>query len=151
MRVILLVDVANLGKKYDIKEVKPGFARNFLFPKKLAKPATPKNMDWAEKQKIKMFQEAEDELKKIQELASSIDGQEVTFPVAVGEEGQLFESITVQKICEKLKEKGFEVKKSQIVLQDPIKEVGDFPVKIRFDHNLESEITLVVAPDEKNN
>ncbi|MBI2054341.1 MAG: 50S ribosomal protein L9 [Candidatus Staskawiczbacteria bacterium] len=91
---------------------------------------------------------AEEELKKIQELASGIDGFEVTIQVKVGEEGQLFESINQQKISDKLKDSGFEVKKSQIDLPDPIKELGEFPVKINLEHNLEAEIKVIVAEEK---
>ena len=147
MRVILLQDVEKLGKKYEIKEVKPGFARNFLIPKGLAKPATKEALKWLETQKEAEDKKAEEELKRVQGQASVIDGQEVIIPVKIGEEGQLFESITSQKISEKLKEIGFEIKKTQIDLEEPIKELGEFPIKIKFEHNLESEIKIIVIKE----
>ena len=82
-------------------------------------------LKWLETQKEIETKKAEEELKKIQELASAIDGQEIIIPVKIGEEDQLFESITSQKIFEKLKESGFEVKKNQIDLLEPIKELGN--------------------------
>jgi large subunit ribosomal protein L9 len=148
MKVILLKDIENLGKKYEIKEVSDGYARNYLIPKKLAKVANEKNLKWLEKQKEKEEKKAEEELKKVQEAASAIDGQEVVIPVKVGEDGQLFESITVQKIYERLKELGFEIKKNQILLESPIKELGEFPVKIKFPHNLEAEIKIIVVEEK---
>jgi large subunit ribosomal protein L9 len=148
MKVILLKDIENLGKKYEIKEVSDGYARNYLIPKKLAKVANEKNLEWLEKQKEKEEKKAEEELKKVQEAASAVDGQEVVIPVKVGEDGQLFESITVQKIYEKLKELGFEIKKKQILLESPIKELGEFPVKIKFPHNLEAEIKIIVVEEK---
>ena len=69
--------------------------------------------------------------------------------VKIGEKEQLFEAITAQKISEKLKEQGFEVKKTQIVLKDPIKELGEFPVKIQLGHNLEAEIKLIIIEEKK--
>ncbi len=149
MRVILLQDVENLGKKYEIKEVKDGYARNFLIPKGLAKKAEKEALLWLETQKEAQAQKAEEELKKAQGLASAIDGQEVIIPVKIGEEGQLFESITSQKIFEKLKELGFEIKKIQLDLSEPIKELGEFPVKIKFEHNLEAEIKVIVTKEEE--
>jgi large subunit ribosomal protein L9 len=149
MRVILLQDIEKLGKKYEIKEVKNGYARNFLIPKGLAKAATKEALQWLATQKEVEIQKAEEDLKKVQELASSIDDQEVIIPVKIGEEGQLFESITSQKISEKLKELGFEIKKTQIDLEEPIKELGEFPVKIKFEHNLEAEIKVIVTKEEK--
>lgn len=149
MKVILIQDVEDLGKKYEIKEVKDGYARNFLLPQKLAKPATKQALKWLEDQKANIEKEAEEDLKKAQELASNIDGLEVNIQIKVGEEGQLFESINNQKIAEKLKEMGFEVKKSQIKLENPIKELGEFSVKVNLDHNLEVEITVIVGEEKE--
>jgi len=149
MRVILLKDVENLGKKYEVKEVKNGYARNFLIPQGLAKKADPRALEWLETQKEIEAKRAEEELKRVQGLASAIDGQEVIIPVKIGEEGQLFESITSQKIFEKLKELGFEIKKTQFDLEEPIKELGEFPIKIKFEHNLEAEIKVIVTKEEE--
>jgi len=148
MRIILLQDVENLGKKYDIKEVADGYARNFLIPKGLAKPATKEALKWLEIQKEIEAKKAEEELKKIQDLVSNIEKLEIIISVKVGEEGRLFESITAQKISEKLKETGFNIKKNQIDLAEPIKELGEFPVKIHFEHNLEAEIRIIVVEEK---
>jgi len=148
MKVILLRDIEKLGKKYEIKEVSNGYARNFLIPKNLAKPATKENLKWLEIQKEIEEKKAEEELKKAQEAASAIDGQEIIIPVKIGPENQLFELITSQKIWEKLKELGFEIKKNQIDLLEPIKELGEFPVKIKFEHNLEAEIKVIVIEEK---
>jgi len=148
MRIILLEDIENLGKKYEVKDVKDGYARNFLIPKGLAKLATEKAIKWAEEQKELEEKKAEEELKRIQELASSVDGQEVVISAKAGEEGQLFKKINSQDISEKLAELGFEVKKEQIMLEKPISELGEFAVKIRFAHNLEAEIRVVVTEEK---
>lgn len=148
MKVILLKDVKNLGKKFEIKEVKNGYARNYLIPKGLAKPATEEVLKWVEMQKEIEQKKAEEELKKTQELASSVDGLEITIPVKVNEKGQPFETITSSKISEKLEELGFKIKKQQIELAKPIKELGEFPIKIHFEHNLEAEIKVIVAEEK---
>ena len=148
MRVILLQDIKEIGKKYEVKNVADGHARNLLIPKGLVKPATPEALRWLEVQKEITSKKAEDDLKNIQELASSIDGMEVAMPVKIGEEGQLYESITAQKISERLKELGFEVKKNQVILEEPIKEMGEFPVKIHFEHNLEAEIKVIITEEK---
>lgn len=145
MKVILLKDIENIGKKYEIKDVKDGYAKNFLLPQDLVKLATKDAIKWVESQKEVMEKEAEEELKKIQEMASQIDGIEVNVPMKVGEDGQLFESVNSAKIAEKLKEMGYEVKKSKINLVKPIKEMGEFPVKINLDHNLEVEVRVLVV------
>ena len=148
MKVILLQDVENLGKKYEVKKVADGYARNFLIPKGLVKIATKDNLDWLERQKGKEDEKAEEELKKFQQIATTMDGSEVTIEVKVGEEGQLFESITQQKIVEELKKLGFNVKKDQVMLAEPIKELGEFLVKIKLEHNLEPEITVIVTEEK---
>jgi len=148
VKVILLEDVENLGKKYEVKEVKPGHARNFLIPQNLVKQATKANLKWLESQKEVIEKKAEDDLKHAQELASKIDGMEVPIAVKIGEEGQLFESISAAKIAEQLKLMGYEVKKSHIKLAEPIKEVGEFPVKISLDHNLEAEIQVIITEEK---
>ncbi len=148
MRVILLQDIEKLGKKYELKEVSDGYAKNFLIPQNLVKPATEEVLKWLETQKEIEAKKAEEGLKKIQEIASAIDGQELIIPIKVGEEGQLFESITAQKISEKLKELKFDIKKNQIGLIEPIKELGEFPVKIKLEHNLEAEIKIIVAEEK---
>lgn len=148
MRVILLQDIENIGKKYEVKDVKDGYARNFLIPKGLAKLATEEVLKWLETQKEIEEKKAEEELRVIQKLASDIDGIEVIIPVKVGEEGQLFEKISCQKISDKLKELGFEVDKNQIDLIEPIGELGEFPIKVKFEHNLESEIRVIIVEEK---
>jgi len=149
MKVVLLEDVEKVGKKYEVKEVADGFARNFLIPKNQAKLATKEMMEWVKIKKEILENKAESELKKAQELASATDGLEVIMQVKVGDENQLFESITAQKIADKLKELGFEIKKNQIDLAEPIKEVGEYPVRIKFDHNLESQIQVIINGETK--
>jgi large subunit ribosomal protein L9 len=147
MKVIFLQDVEGNGKKYEIKEVKDGYARNFLLPQKLARAATREALKWLAGQKEVIEKEAEEDLKKSQEMASNLDGLEVNISVKVGNEGQLFESINSQKIVEKLKEMGFEVKKSHVKLEEPIKELGEFPVSVSLNHNLEVELKVIVTTE----
>lgn len=149
MKVILLQDIEKLGKKHDVKDVKNGYARNFLIPQGLVKPATKESLKWLAEQKELEEKKAEEGLKKVQDIASRLDDLEVTIAVKIGEGGQFFESIGTQKISEKLKELGFEIKKSQIQLEQPLKELGEFPIKINLEHNLEVEITVIIT-EEKN-
>ena len=148
MKVILLQDVDKVGKKFEIKTVADGYARNFLFPRDLAKQATPETIEWLEMQKELLATKSEEELKRVQGLASGLDDLEVPIAVKVGEEGQLFEAINAQKIAERLKGMGHEVKKSQIKLQKPLKETGEFPVRVLLEHNLEAEIRVIITEEE---
>ena len=148
MKVILLQDIDKLGKKYEVKNVSDGYARNSLIPRGLVKPATEEALVWLETQKDILRKKAEEALKQVQDFASSLDGAEVVIPVKVGEDEQLFESVTQQKIADKLKESGFEVKKNQILLSDPIKLLGEYPVKVHLEHNLEPEIKVMVVEEK---
>ena len=145
MKVILLQDVNKLGKKYEVKNVSDGHARNFLIPRGLVKPATKEALEWLEVQREILRKSAENDLKKTEGAASSIDGMELIITVKIGDEGQLFESINAQKVSERFRELNFDIKKSQINLKHPIKETGEFPVKIHFPHNLEAEINVIIT------
>ncbi|HQM24816.1 MAG TPA: 50S ribosomal protein L9 [Candidatus Pacearchaeota archaeon] len=145
MKVILLENVDNLGKKNEIKDVPAGFARNFLIPKGLVIVANEENIKKIEDEKQKDEEKAAKELEQMEKQASQLDGMEVVIEVAVGKEGQLFQSVNKQKISEQLKEMGFEVDKNHVDLKTPIKEAGEFPVKIKFEHNLEAEIKVIIS------
>lgn len=143
MKIVLLKNIDKIGNKYETKEVKAGFARNFLIPKGFAKKADKEVLRWAEAQKMIEAKRSEENLKKLQEIVSKISGRELVFELKIGEKKQLFETITVQKILDRLKKEGFKIKKSQIDLSSPIKEIGEFPVKIHFEHGLESEVKII--------
>ena len=147
MKVILLEDIENIGKKHDLKEVKDGYARNFLIPKGLVKIADKKAMEWLQLQKEIIEQKAEQDLESVEKVVSQIDGMEIIIPVKVGDKGQLFEKIDPKDISEKLKEMGFKIKKTQIEL-DPIEDLGEFPAKVKFEHNLEAEIKVIVSEEK---
>lgn len=150
MKVILLQDVENLGKREDVKNVADGYARNFLFPKNLAKPATKQALEELKKQKELEAQKAEEDLKKVQEIVAQIDRLEIETLAKVDEQGKLYGSINEIKIGQILKEKGFDIKKDQIKIPQPIKEVGEYPVTILFDHGLEAEIKIIVIEEKKS-
>jgi large subunit ribosomal protein L9 len=149
MKVILLKDVDKIGKKFEIKSVADGYAKNFLIPKKLAQPATKNAEAWAKTQAEIAAKQTEIELKKTQEVASSMDGQEITVQVKTGDQDQLFEAVSAQKIAEAMKEAGFTVDKEQVKITGSIKELGTFPVKITLPHNLEAQIQVEVTAQEK--
>ncbi|MDD5098344.1 MAG: 50S ribosomal protein L9 [Candidatus Pacebacteria bacterium] len=149
MKVILLQNVEKIGKKNDVKEVSSGFARNFLLSKGLAVLATSENLQKLEFKEKAEEARAEEELKEAEKAVAKLDGQEIEIDVKVGKEGQLFQSITKQKISERLTEMGFKVEKEQIDLEHPIKESGEFPIKIRLNHNLEAEIKIIITGKEE--
>jgi large subunit ribosomal protein L9 len=150
MKVILIENIEDLGKKHDIKNVNPGYARNYLFPNNLARPATKEALEWLEAQSQEIQKKQEEDLKKTQSIVSKIDGLEINLVLKVGEKGQLFESVNEQKIKEALKqEANIEVSKKQIKIKEAIKETGEFPIKVSFPHNLEASIKIIITEEEK--
>jgi large subunit ribosomal protein L9 len=149
MKVILLKNVPTLGKKNEVKEVAEGYANNFLFKKKLAIPATEDNVAQLENQLKIEEEKAEENLKEVESMVAKLDGREIMVPVKVGKEGQVYESVTKQKIADQLKAQGFEIEKNQVEIESPIKELGEFEVRIVFEHNLEAEIRLIVVEKEE--
>ncbi len=145
MKVILQKDIDNLGKKNDIKDVNSGFARNFLLKRGLAKLATEKNVKVAEEIQSSELEQSSKDLEKAGEMASKMEGIEVEMKVKVGDKGQLFEKISQQKIAQSLEDMGYKIKKDQIILAKDIKEIGEYDVKIKFEHNLETQIKVIIT------
>jgi len=149
MRVVLLKDIKKLGSKYEVKEVADGYARNHLIPQGLAKVADEVALKWAKEQREKIAQKATNDLERVGELASQLEGREVEIVVKVGDQGQLFERVNAQKIASRLNEMGYPIKKEQVVLEEPIEDLGEFEVKINFEHNLEVQITVIVSAEQQ--
>ncbi len=148
MKVILLQNVNKLGKQYETKEVAGGYARNFLIPQGLAKILNQENLDWAVKKRIIQEKKAAEELKQTGKMASEIDGLEVELSVKVGDKGQFFEKINAKKIAAKLKDLGYNIDKDDIKLEKEIEDLGEFEIKVKFDHGLESQIKVMVTEEK---
>lgn len=149
MKVILLKDVKSIGKAGDVKEVSNGYARNFLFPGKLAQVATPELIKRAEAQKADLVKKSEEELEKTEKLASELDGFVIKIKAKANEEGKLFGSIKPEMIREVLiKEKlnigGISAEK---ISTESIKELGEHKVSINLPHGLEAVIVVVVEKE----
>ena len=145
MKVILQKDIPNLGDAGDIKEVSQGYARNFLLPRKLVIPADESSKRVAEHQKRLIKIKKEKRMKVSQKVAESITGMELNIGVQVGEEGKLFGSVTAMDIARKLKEKGLEIDKRKIVLENPIRQEGEYTVKIKLDEGQTPTIKVIVG------
>jgi len=150
MKVILLKNVEGVGKKGEIKNAADGHARNFLIPNKLAIIATDKAIKGLEDEKEAEAKRAEQELQHVEEIVSQIDGLEIEIPTKVDDAGKLYGSINDQKISQLFKERGFDIKKHQIKIPQPIKEIGEYPIIIAFDHGLEAEIKLIIIDEALN-
>jgi large subunit ribosomal protein L9 len=147
MKVILLKDIVGLGKKGEIKNAADGHARNFLIPRKLVKIATDTAIKELEQEKALEAQKAEQDLQQIEETVSQIDGLEIEIPTKMDETGKLYGSINDQKVSQLFKSRGFDIKKNQIKILQPIKEVGEYPITVTFDHGLEAEIKLIIIDE----
>lgn len=149
MKVIFLQDVPNVANAGDMKEVADGYARNFLLPKKLAAQADPKMMNVIESQvKARARQAAQTEA-EMTELASQLDGKEITIKARVGENERLYGSITTGDIIAELeKDFGIIVDKRKIELEDPIRELGSHEVPVRLTKDIVPKITVTVTGEE---
>lgn len=148
MKVILTEDVSSLGFAGDIVNVKGGYARNYLIPRNKALVADPRNVKAMEHAKFL----AEHKLKKVkagvEALAEKLADVTVTIAHKVGEEGKLFGSVTSMEIEKDLKEQGFEIDRRNILLDKPIKELGEFKVPVKLHPEITQEIKIEVVKEE---
>ena len=144
MQVILIQNVAGMGKIDDIKEVSEGYARNFLFAKNLAMPATKQVLADLKIRQNKKAKDYEMELRAEQSLADKLDGWELALKEKVSAGGSLYAAVGPQKVAEALARAGFKISKDKIVMK-PIKETGEYKAKIKFQHGLEAEIIVIVS------
>ncbi len=146
MKVVLLNDIKGLGKKGEIKEVKDGYAMNFLIPNEKAVIATAGNAKQAELEIKKQTETKKMEIEKAKKLASEIDDQEIVIKVkAQGE--KLFGALTKKEIKKALEEKSLNISSGQIVLAKPIKIIGDFKIGIIWDNDIKATIKLKVTSE----
>ncbi len=148
MQVILREDIDTLGKMGDVVKVADGYGRNYLVPMKKAIEATPKNvhaMDHAKKM-------VSDRLRKLKKEATveadKIKSVSVTIKVKTGEEGKLFGAVTSKDIAEAVKAQGVEIDKRKIVLDEPIKRVGDYTVTVKLHTDITADIKVSVVAEE---
>ena len=147
MKVILQNDVRDLGTVGDVVNVATGYARNYLFPRNLAAPATSKKMKEVEHyQKIAEAKKAKVRAAK-EELIKTLSGVTVDFTRSAGEEDKLFGSVTNNDIAEALATKGFKVDKRDISLEEPIKVLGQHKAVYKIGEGLEAEIKVNVERD----
>lgn len=133
MKVILLQDVKSLGKKDEVVNVSDGYARNMLFPKKLALEATPKNMNDLKLKKAHEDKVAQENLEAARAFAKELEDKEVTVYIKTGDGGRVFGSVSTKEIAEAAKQQlGYEIDKKKMLLDAPIKVLGvtNVPVKL---------------------
>lgn len=149
MKVILTQDVKGSGKKGDIVNVAEGYARNFLFPKKLAVEATEANLKEVARNKAILAQKKADELTEAKLLAKQLEKISLTLAVKIGEGGKLFGSINTKDIGEEIEKKyGLSIDKRKIELKGPIKNIGPHQVTIKLHPEVSANIDINVVAAE---
>lgn len=145
MEIILLTDINNLGESGDIISVKSGFARNKLIPQGLALRASKKNIAIASERKKSLAAKIDRENQSMKILADRLGKTEITIEVKVGDEEKMFGSIKNKDIQKELIDKGFDdVKKNQIIIEEPIKALGIYHIKIKVSKDIFSDVKLYV-------
>ena len=148
MKVILLDNIKGVGKKDEIINASDGYARNFLFPKKLAVEANNENMS-----KLKAKKQSEQYKKDVnkenaEKIAKKLDDITLTIKVKAGENGKIFGGITAKEISQELKSKqNMDIDKKKIVLKETIKNIGRFSVDIKFGEGINAKLTVDIQPE----
>jgi large subunit ribosomal protein L9 len=147
MQIILQEDVEKLGHRGDVVTVKPGYARNFLLPKKLAVEATPGNMKALERIRGALAKKTATELEAAKKQAELLALVSLSFTRKTGENDQMFGSVTTGDIAEGLESEGFKIDKRQVQLPDPLKTLGDFPVTVKVFREVTAEIKVHIGKE----
>jgi len=146
--VILRADVENLGSAGDVVHVRPGYARNYLIPHGLALVATEGSRRRFEEERRQSSRTVERQKVHAEDMASELEGVSLTFTMRAGEEGRLFGSVTNADISEALEKEGLQVDRRDIVLEEPIKDLGVYRVPIRLHAEVEPVIRIWVVAQE---
>ena len=147
MKVILLETLEKVGKPYDIVEVKDGYARNYLFPRKIAIEATEGNIRGLEKSKKRFSKQMDKKRMESMDLVEQINNLSVKTTIKTGMDGKTFGSITSADLAALLKAEGVEVDKKHIVLEEPIKNTGVYDIKVRLGENMNALFKLAVLEE----
>ncbi|MBZ1348833.1 MAG: 50S ribosomal protein L9 [Candidatus Liptonbacteria bacterium] len=150
MKIILLKDIKGLGRTNEIKEVKSGYARNFLIPQKLAEPATKESLSKLELIKSSYI-EKENRLKSnLKELKEKLKKEDFIFYLKVGRKGEIYSSVSREEIENRIKEKGFFDAGSsvnfRVNIKKPIKSIGQHEVEVDLERGIKEKITISVQP-----
>ncbi|MBN2456753.1 MAG: 50S ribosomal protein L9 [Sedimentisphaerales bacterium] len=149
MKVLLVSDIEQLGWYGDVVQVNSGYARNYLFPQKLALDVTETNAKSIAAEKARRQGHRKKDRQRLEEAAHSANGAEVVIASRANEMGHLFGSVGPHEIAENLVKQGFEVTEEFVQLPERIKQVGSSEVILRFAENLTAAITVVVVAEQK--
>lgn len=144
MQLILLEKIQKLGDIGEIKNVKSGYARNFLIPQGKAKIATKENIAELEKIKTQLLAKQEKELKNAQAIQKSMQGVICNIKTNATEDGKLFGSISVLEIIDNLKSQGFEIEKRNVHIPEAIRQIGEYTILVSLYADIEVEIKILI-------
>ena len=147
MKVILREDVKNLGHMGEVVNVSDGYARNFLFPKKFAVEANTKNLKEFEHNKKVITERAAKLKESFKSVADRLSSLSLTIKAKTGEDDKLFGSVTNMNIAEALASEGFDIDKKKIIIDEPIKRLGEYSVAIKLHHDLSTEVKVHVVQE----
>jgi large subunit ribosomal protein L9 len=147
MEVILRKDFESLGKVGEVVEVKDGYARNYLIPKGIVLKADKKNTKLLETEQQQMQMKLNKDKKSAEKLAEKLNTVSCTATVTVGEEDRVFGSVTTQDISDLLKDKGFDIDRKKILLDESIKSLGIYDIPIKLHSEVEAKIKLWVVKE----
>lgn len=148
MKVLLCEDIDKLGWLGDVVEVNEGYARNYLLPQHLAKPATEAAIRAIAEEKAKRAEQRKLEGRRLQVAAEAVDGAEAVVAAKANEQGHLFGSVTAHQIAANLRSQGFEVADKIVQLTEHIKQVGTHPVTLKFAADAIATVNVVVVPEQ---
>ena len=149
MEIILKTDVPKLGKLLDVVSVKNGYARNYLFPRSLAMPATKEAKLSLEKNRAALEAQFRKELASSEDLATRISAAQITIERSVVENERLYGSVSSSDIAAALKGLGFNIAKRQVVLEEPIKQLGNYSIAVKVFAGVEATVSVWVTNKEK--
>jgi large subunit ribosomal protein L9 len=149
MRVILRQDMDGLGLEADIIDVAKGYGRNYLIPKGIALEATPQNIKSLELHRKKIELRRIKAREEAEKLKQKVEGTVVTLSQKAGEEGKLYGSVTSMDIASVLKKQGIFIDRRKIILEKPIKTLGEFKISIKIYPEVMAAISVVVAPEKE--
>ncbi len=147
MKVILQEDVDTLGKAGDIVKVADGYGRNYLIPKRLAIPADVRNLRALEHDRRVIEARSKKVRRSAEEMGGRLSSLSLTIPAKAGEEGKLFGAVTSRDIAEALERAGVAVDRRMVLLEEPIKQVGDYKVKIKAGTDIVPEVSVRVVAE----
>ena len=146
--LILLDDVKDLGKIGDVVKVADGYARNYLIPQKLAQPVSKGALRQVEARKLKLQKEHEERVAIAKAVADKLAALMVVIPMKVGENDQLFGSVSAQMIADAVKAQGVEIEKNEVVLEENLRALGDYTINVKLNAEVTGTVKVQVTKQE---